>query len=130
VAAAPEVPARARIVDTPGGSALEIDETFDRAWRRVGIALDRGGFTVEDRDRTHGLYYVRWVDPRVAGQEEPNFFERVFGGVKDPQTPVRYRIVLQGNGPKTTISVLTSAGAPEPGENGKRIVAQLVGELK
>ena len=130
VAAAPEAAPRARIVDTPGGAALEVDESFDRAWRRVGLALDRGGFTVEDRDRAQGLYYVRWVDPRTAGQEEPNFFARVFGGATNPQVPVRYRIVLKGDGPKTTVSVLTSAGAPEPGENGKRIVAQLVGELK
>lgn len=130
VAAAPEAPPRARLVEGTGTAALEVDEGFDRAWRRVGLALDRGGFTVEDRDRASGLYYVRYVDPKFAGQDEPNFFARVFGGARDPQTPVRYRISLKGNGPKTTISVLTSAGAPEPGEIGKRIVAQLVGELK
>ncbi len=128
--AAPQPPQRARIVETPGGSALEVDEPFDRAWRRVGLALDRGGFTVEDRDRAQGLYYVRWVDPRTAGQEEPNFFARMFGDATNPQAPVRYRIVLTGQEAKTLVSVLTSAGAPEPGENGKRIVAQLVGELK
>jgi outer membrane protein assembly factor BamC len=130
VSSAPEPPPRARIVDAPGGATLEVDESFDRAWRRVGLALDRGGFTVEDRDRAQGVYFVRWVDPRTAGQEEPNFFARVFGGATPAQTPVRYRIVLKGQGPKTTVRVLTSAGEPEPGENGQRIVAQLVGELK
>jgi outer membrane protein assembly factor BamC len=130
VAAAPEPPARARVLPDAGGTSLEVDEPFDRAWRRVGLALDRGGFTVEDRDRAQGLYFVRYVDPTTAGQEEPNFFSRMFSGGKDPQTPVRYRIALKGNGPKTTLSVLTSAGAPDAGENGKRIVAQLVNELK
>ncbi len=129
VAAVPEAAPRARVVDSAGGAALEVDETFDRAWRRVGLALDRGGFTVEDRDRAQGLYFVRYVDPTQAGKEEPNFFARLFGAT-DPQRPVRYRISLKGSGAKTTISVLTSAGAPEPGENGKRIVAQLVRELR
>jgi outer membrane protein assembly factor BamC len=130
VAAAPEPPPRARVMADAGGSALEVDEPFDRAWRRVGLALDRSGFTVEDRDRAQGIYFVRYVDPTTAGQEEPNFFARVFAGAKDPQTPVRYRIALKANGAKTTLSVLTSAGAPEAGENGKRIVAQLFSELK
>jgi outer membrane protein assembly factor BamC len=37
-------------------------EPFDRAWRRVGLALDRVGFTVEDRDRQKGQYFVRYAD--------------------------------------------------------------------
>ena len=37
------------------------------------LALDRSGFTVEDRDRTGGLYFVRYVDPADAGKEEPGF---------------------------------------------------------
>ena len=44
-------------------STVEVDEGFDRAWRRVGLALDRVGFTVEDRDRVNGVYFVRYVDP-------------------------------------------------------------------
>mgnify|MGYP000420347343 CR=1 FL=1 len=44
--------------------AIAVNEGFERAWRRVGLALDRSGFTVEDRDRAAGLYYVRYVDPK------------------------------------------------------------------
>jgi len=43
-------------------------DSFDRAWRRVGLALDRVGFTVEDRDRSKGLYYVRYLDPDIDGK--------------------------------------------------------------
>ena len=46
-----------------GAGTLEVEERFDRAWRRVGLALDRVGFTVEDRDRSKGLFFVRYVDP-------------------------------------------------------------------
>ncbi|HUL68382.1 MAG TPA: outer membrane protein assembly factor BamC, partial [Burkholderiaceae bacterium] len=61
----PPPPQNARLVSgaTAADTKVSINEPFDRAWRRVGLALDRGGFTVEDRDRTRGLYYVRYIDP-------------------------------------------------------------------
>ena len=129
VVATPEQPARARSVSA-GGTALEMDDSFDRAWRRVGLALDRGGFTVEDRDRSLGLYYVRYVDPKSAGQDEPGFWARLFGDGKNPQQAVRYRVALKGSGDKTTVTVQTSAGGAEVGENGQRIASLLVNELR
>jgi outer membrane protein assembly factor BamC len=128
VANAPEVPARARAVGS--GAMLEVDEPFDRAWRRVGLALDRGGFTVEDRDRNAGVFYVRYVDPKAGGQEEPGWWDKLFGDKNNPLAIVKYRITLKANGDKTTVSVLTSAGGTESGENGKTITAQLVRDLR
>lgn len=126
-AAAPQGPARARAL--AGGAALEVDDPFDRAWRRVGLALDRGGFTVEDRDRTQGLYYVRYVDPRSAGKEEPGFWSRLMGE-SNPLAAIRYRIVVKASGDKTVVAVLTSAGATDVGENGQRIATALIAELR
>lgn len=128
VASAPEAPARARALNEP--ATLEVDEAFDRAWRRVGLALDRSGFTVEDRDRSAGVYYVRYVDPKTAGVDEPNFFARLFGAKGPNRDPVRYRVAVKGSGDKTTVAVQTSAGAPETGDAGKTIVARLVRELR
>ncbi len=128
VEAAPEAPARARTLATPG--TMEIDEPFDRAWRRVGLALDRGGFSVEDRDRSAGLFYVRYIDPKVAAVEEPNFIAKLFGAKGPDKTPVRYRVALKGDGNKTGIAVQNSAGAPEAGDAAKLIVTQLVRELR
>jgi len=125
-------PARARVLPDQPGAALQVDEGFDRAWRRVGLALDRGGFTVEDRDRSQGLYFVRYVDPAKAGSEEPGFFSRLFGGdKKDANAPARYRVAVKAaGGNETTVSVQDAKGAPEGGDVGQRIVALLVGELK
>jgi len=129
-AAAPATPARARLLTTPGIAALELDEPFDRAWRQVGLALDRGGFTVEDRDRASGLYYVRYVDPKYAGTEGPSWWARMFGNTSNPQAPVRYRVALKTEGAKTTVSVLTSAGEANVGTNGQRIVESLLDQLR
>jgi outer membrane protein assembly factor BamC len=130
VATAPETPSRARAIAGAASAALEVDEPFDRAWRRVGLALDRGGFTVEDRDRAGGLYFVRYIDPKNAGKDDPGWWERLFSKSDQTRGTLRYRIAVKASGEKTTVAVLTSTGAPETGENGKRIVGQLVNELR
>ncbi len=114
----------------PTATSLEVNDSFDRAWRRVGLALDRGGFTVEDRDRAAGLYYVRYVDPKSVGKDEPNFFTKLFSDAANPQAAVRYRILLKGTGDKTTLSVQDAKGAADVGDNAKQIVALLGKELR
>jgi outer membrane protein assembly factor BamC len=127
-------PARARLM-SDGTAALQVDEGFERAWRRVGLALDRSGFTVEDRDRTNGLYYVRYIDPKNIGREEPGFFSKLFGLDKDDKVnltgPGRYRIAVKGQGDNATlVSVLSSQGTPENSDVGQSIVTRLVDDLK
>ncbi|MEO8754520.1 MAG: outer membrane protein assembly factor BamC, partial [Casimicrobiaceae bacterium] len=57
-------PEKARVDrNTDGSYKLTVDDQFDRTWRRVGLALDRAGFTVIDRDRSRGVYFVRFGDP-------------------------------------------------------------------
>ena len=130
--AAASQPARARLVTGGAGAAMEVDEAFDRAWRRVGLALDRGGFTVEDRDRSAGLYYVRYVDPKSAGKDEPGFFSKLFGwDSKEPSSALqRYRLSVKTTGATTQVAVLNNQGNADSGEAARQIVARLVDELK
>ncbi len=109
--------------------SLEMAEPFDRAWRRVGLALDRTGFTVEDRDRSAGLYFVRYV-PNSGTGEEPGFFSRLFGA-KDSLAAVRYRVLVKASGDgRTMVSVQNSAGAAETGDPAKRIISLISNDLK
>jgi outer membrane protein assembly factor BamC len=127
----PSAPARARLVEGQPTPTLQLDDTFDRAWRRVGIALDRSGFTVEDRDRAQGLYFVRYVDPASAGREEPNFFSKIFSRKKtDPAALAKYRVKVNTQGTSTMVAVLDSQGKPETGEAGTRIVNLLLEDLR
>jgi outer membrane protein assembly factor BamC len=129
---APPVAARARVVSDRPAATLEVDDGLDRAWRRVGIALDRSGLTVEDRDRAAGLYFVRYVDPKSAGQDVDNsFLSRLFSSSTDTSSAaVKYQVSLKSDGTKTLVSVLNSQGAPDNGANSQRIVAVLLDELK
>jgi outer membrane protein assembly factor BamC len=135
VAAAPvsTQPARARLLGAQSAT-LQVDEPFDRAWRRVGLALDRSGFTVEDRDRAGGLYFVRYIDPKSLPTDDDGFMSKLrgwFGSSKTADTRAnRYRISVKPQGDNTVVSVLNAQGAPETGEVGQRIVALLIEDLK
>jgi outer membrane protein assembly factor BamC len=81
-----------RLVKNGDTARLEVDEPFDRAWRRIGLGLDRGAFTVEDRDRANGVYFVRYLDPELEAKqrEQQGFFSRLFRR-KVALTPAQYR---------------------------------------
>lgn len=122
---------RARVVSGRPGAALQVDDTLDRTWRRIGLALDRGGFTVEDRDRSQGLYFVRFVDTKEAAKDEPNFFTRWFSSDDRAAKALnRYRIQVQADGPRTLVNVLNYQGQPDNSANAQKIVSLLVDELK
>jgi outer membrane protein assembly factor BamC len=116
----------AKVGDTP---VVQIDEGFDRAWRRVGLALDRTGFTVEDRDRTQGTYFVRYVEPN-PDKKEKGFFAKLFSGSDKGAAPLKYRINLKSQGESTTVTVLNASGAPEASTNAQRIVQVIADDLK
>ena len=130
VAEAPQRPARARVLKDQPGAALQVDESFERAWRRVGASLDRAGFTVEDRDRAGGIYFVRYVDPKPATKAEPGMLNRMFGTTPTPPPATRLRIAVKGDGDKSVVAVLDDKGAPETSAIGEQIVAVLVQDLK
>jgi outer membrane protein assembly factor BamC len=124
--------AAVRIASQSNVPVLQIDEGFERAWRRVGLSLDRTGFTVEDRDRSQGVYFVRYVAPGTD-QAKPGFFGRVmgvFGSSKSATPPLKYRIVVRSEGNASVVSVLDANGVPEASENAQRIVRVLADDLK
>ncbi|MEZ5739264.1 MAG: outer membrane protein assembly factor BamC [Burkholderiaceae bacterium] len=96
------------VIDAADGVSLRIAQGFDRAWRGVGLGLDRGGFTVEDRNRSDGVYFVRYIDSDQAN-EEPGFFARLFGG-KDNTAPQKYRLIVAGQGDVSTLTVQADDG--------------------
>jgi outer membrane protein assembly factor BamC len=129
VAAAPA--ARAVLQRGRDGSALSLNEQFDRAWRRVGLALDRVGFTVEDRDRSKGIYFVRYIDPEVDNKSASNrgWFSRVFGR-SDPKKNEQYRVLVKDAGERAEVNVLNKEGGKEQSDTANRILSLLYDQLK
>ena len=111
---------------------LELQESFDRAWRRVGLALDRVGFTVEDRDRSKGLYFVRYVDPEadMEGKSEGFLSKLNFWKGSAPKPETKYRIYVKAGGNLTTVQVLSAEGGVDQSETSKKILSLLYDQLK
>jgi outer membrane protein assembly factor BamC len=112
------------------GDKVVVDEGFDRAWRRVGLALDRVGFTVEDRDRVQGIYFVRYVDPDAIKKE--GFFSKLFGSDDKNKEAQKFRVLVSAvpNATTSDVTVQTNDGKPETSPTGAKILKLLADELK
>ena len=135
VASAAGTPANvARAFYAPDKSgSLKVNEPFDRAWRRVGLALDRIGFTVEDRDRSKGLFFVRYIDPDAEAKSSSGkgFFEKLaFWRKDDPASKPQYRVFVAEAAGASDVSVQGADGKPDTSSTSKRILSLLLEQLK
>lgn len=124
---------RAKVVQADGIGLLELAEPFDRAWRRVGLVLDRVGFTVEDRDRSKGFYFVRYVDPEADASAKNNegFLAKLmfWRSAPDPKAE-QYRVFVKDRNDASEIQVLDKGGNPDRSDTARRILALLQNQLK
>jgi outer membrane protein assembly factor BamC len=128
---------KAEIVKSNDGTErLQVYEAFDRAWRRVGLALDRVGFTVEDRDRQKGLYFVRYADPESEmNEKDKGLIGRLFSWGSDSKVkPEQYRVHVSqeaaGAAGNSQVLVLNKDGAAERSRTAHRILTLLHEQLK
>lgn len=114
------------------GGILTVNEPFDRSWRRVGLALDRIGFTVEDRDRSQGIYFVRYIDPDAMNRTEVSGFlsKLLFWRDAASDKPDQYRIQIAEAGEASEVKVLNEAGEPDRSDTPIRILSLLYEQLK
>ena len=122
---------RAGVMDDPGGGKyIRLNEGFDRGWRLVRRALDRGGFTVVDLDRSAGFFLVRYIDPEAGAEEKGSWLGRLAfwrdRSEKGVPEDVEFRIVLErGDGPPTRVVVHDAKGVRDTGESAGRILVAL-----
>lgn len=135
IASAAEAP-RATLASQSGG-ILTVNEQFDRAWRRVGLALDRVGFTVEDRDRSKGIYFVRYIDPETDAKTTPEsgMLARMFSGLKfwggsPAKKNEQYQIAVRDMNASAQVNVLNKDGKQEQSATANRILTLLYDQLK
>lgn len=114
-----------------GNSRLILDEDFSRAWRRVGITLDRIGFTIEDRDRSQGVYFLRSVDPEAAKKEsEANFVSRLFTRKKQVEFTSQVYVAAIEDRTEVTVATDGDADGEDVQATNKRILDLLYEEFQ
>jgi outer membrane protein assembly factor BamC len=133
VATAATAPEKARVEKNADGSyKLVVDDQFDRAWRRVGLALDRIGFTVVDRDRSRGVYFVRFGDPDSSGKgdTESIWSKLQFWKTDEKNKPEQYQILVAEASPTSVVSVQDPGGVPDKSATSQKILTMLKDQLK
>lgn len=127
-------PDRASIARNPDGTyKLTVQDPFDRTWRRVGLALDRGGFTVVDRDRSRGVYFVRYGDPDAlaAKANQKGILDKLmFWKADENDKPEQYQIVVAEAAQNSVVSVQDPGGTPDRSPTSEKILALLKDQLK
>ena len=121
---------RAQLVSDASGVMLLVYEDFSRAWRRTGVALDRVGFAVEDRNRSEGTYFVRYSDPLADQNKEGVLSKLAFWSSDDEAAATQYRIQLLAQGASTQVVVLDDRGERDDSATGKRILTLLEEQLR
>ncbi|WP_322058321.1 outer membrane protein assembly factor BamC [Paraburkholderia sp. J63] len=127
-------PGNASSANVAGGqytsTELTLSEPYDRAWLRVGVALDRANFTVDDRDRSKGIYYLRYVDPKDMTSAEQGFWSQLFHGHKDKvakQYKLNVRAVTEN---QTRVSVVDDKGQIDASQPAREIMNLVVEQLQ
>jgi len=119
-------PTVSRMQSAQGQTALTLNESFDRAWRRVGVAIDAAGFSLEDRDRSTGDYYIRYLDTDTGvKREEGNFFTRLFGSSSTLTEAEQFRIHVNEQGASSVVTVRNSQGQRDDSATAQRILSVL-----
>ncbi|MBK8325098.1 MAG: outer membrane protein assembly factor BamC [Betaproteobacteria bacterium] len=120
------------VLQNAGAGPIVLNDGFDRGWRRVGLALDRVGFTVEDRDRSKGMYFVRYIDPDASATSNEGFLDKLaFWRPAEKSSAPQFRIaVVDAGGSATNVTVQDSKGANDTSATGKRILSLLFEQLK
>ncbi len=119
----------AKVATVNGQPVVQLSDNFDRAWRRVGLSLDRTNFTVEDRDRSKGVYFVRYVAPN-AEKAEPGFLGKLFGSSTPDKAPQKFRVSVVSQGEVTTVSVQGADGSNSTAADAQRIISVIAEDLK
>lgn len=116
------------VPDVP--SELTLGEPYDRSWLRVGLALDRANFTVDDRDRTKGLYYISYVDPKNLTAAEQGFWSQLFHGKKE-KTAKQYLVNVKALAQdQTRIAIVDASGNVDSTRPARQIMGLLANQLR
>jgi len=122
--------APAKIDTADGAATLDLPESFDRAWLRVGLALDRTNFTVDNRDREKGIYYVRYADSMQELKREGLFGKLFYSGNSSKKPGQEFLVNVRSKSDSLTqVAVLDANGQVDTSSDAQRIVSLLHAEL-
>ena len=88
-----------------GNTIIVVNDAFDRSWRKVGLAIESAGLTVEDKDREKGTYYLRPVKLERGWLDKLKFWK------SNEDTTSHYRVHVKDGGTSCEVSIVDQDGA-------------------
>jgi outer membrane protein assembly factor BamC len=126
----PKTPKAKLVQEDSSKGFIELSAGFDRSCRDVGLALDSSNFTVEDRNRSEGVYFVRYVNAKDVGDTK-GFFSNLFSSKDDSKLQAKkYRVVVKSTGDNSAnVFVQDAEGKPENTPAGIQLLTILTDQL-
>lgn len=126
----PKTPKAKLVQEANNQGYIELSAGFDRSWRDIGLALDRSNFTVEDRNRSNGVYYVRYINAKDVG-EKKGFFTNLFSSKDDSKLQAKkYQVIVKSTGENSAnVYVQDAEGKPENSPAGIQLLTLLTDQL-
>lgn len=122
---------RSQMLKTRDGVQLLIDDSFSRSWRLIGLALDRVGFAVEDRNRSEGIYYVRYNDPSQEEADKGWLSGLAFWSDDKKVDKVnRYQVRVSSQDDRTVVYVADDKGQRSESPTATRILTLLKEQIR
>lgn len=98
------------------GDSLLIKKPLREAFLLVRIGLDRGGFTLEDRDVSQASFYIRHTggpgSDKIFGASEQGFFNRLFVRADPVVREIKIQLTAEGS----DASVVRAEAADDEGD--------------
>jgi len=88
-----------------GNVIIVVNDAFDRAWRRAGLAIESAELGVEDKDREMGTYFLRPIKVESSWSEKLKFWKH------SGSAGEHYRVNVKDRGGKCEVSVTDQNGA-------------------
>jgi outer membrane protein assembly factor BamC len=126
----PKTPKAKFVQEDNNKGYIELGTGFDRSWRDIGLALDRSNFTVEDRNRSQGVYFVRYINTKDVGDSK-GFFSNLFSSKDDSKLQAKkYQVIVKSTGENSTnVYVQDADGRPENTPAGFQLLTLLTDQL-
>jgi outer membrane protein assembly factor BamC len=122
----------ARLIERDGESQLIISEGYSNAWQLVGIALDKNNYSIDDQDRTHGLYIVEYRDLEKENKKhrrDDSWLDNLLYWSREtedqPSVQQHYWVRLSDRNDHTIVVVRNSGDKPDISAGARQVLESL-----
>jgi outer membrane protein assembly factor BamC len=108
--------------------SLQVRDTLDSAWKRVGLALDRVGWVVENRNVETHTYRVHQVD--IVEPKKKKGFLGLFGDDEPVEKQRAFEVALTENADVIEVTLRDPGGVPVPRKEAQPLMEALYSQLR